>query len=53
MLHDEKDYPEPEEFKPDRFLAGEYGPARDPRTLIYGFGRRYDVLSSVTFTVRS
>ena len=41
MLHDEKDYPDPETFKPERFLPGGNGPERDPRQLIYGFGRRY------------
>ncbi|KAI1787184.1 cytochrome P450 [Ganoderma leucocontextum] len=40
MLHNEKDYPDPETFKPERFLPGGNGPERDPRDLIYGFGRR-------------
>ena len=41
MLHDEKDYADPETFNPGRFLAGGNVPERDPRELIYDFGRRY------------
>ncbi|KAK7678470.1 hypothetical protein QCA50_018530 [Cerrena zonata] len=42
MLHDPKDYPEPEVFKPERFIKdGKINPAvRDPFTLAFGFGRR-------------
>ncbi|KIK52792.1 hypothetical protein GYMLUDRAFT_233260 [Collybiopsis luxurians FD-317 M1] len=43
MSHDENDYNNPLEFKPERFLASknrtEY--ERDPRTFVFGFGRRY------------
>lgn len=42
MLRDPIAYPEPEEFKPERFLKdGELNPAvRDPDTAAFGFGRR-------------
>lgn len=43
MLHNPDDYPEPEEFNPDRFM--ENGSlnrgVRDPSTMAFGFGRRY------------
>ncbi|KDQ53918.1 hypothetical protein JAAARDRAFT_416633 [Jaapia argillacea MUCL 33604] len=42
MLRDPIAYPEPEEFKPERFLKdGELNPAvRDPDTAAFGYGRR-------------
>lgn len=46
MLNDPEDYPEPEVFKPERFLKlvdGQYvcdESVRDPRTVQFGFGRR-------------
>ncbi|KAI0666410.1 cytochrome P450 [Trametes maxima] len=41
MLHDEQEYPNPEEFRPERFEVPEgKEPPRDPRTLVFGFGRR-------------
>ena len=46
MTRDPVDYPEPEEFRPERFLKiqdGEYvrnTAVRDPLTITFGFGRR-------------
>ncbi|KAI0081470.1 cytochrome P450 [Panus rudis PR-1116 ss-1] len=43
MLLDPHDYPEPEHFKPERFLRpdGSINPdVRDPKTMIFGYGRR-------------
>jgi hypothetical protein len=42
MLNDERDYPEPREFKPERFLRnGELDKSvRDPMDIAFGFGRR-------------
>jgi hypothetical protein len=48
ILHNPEDYPEPDEFKPERYLKrggdGEYEidkSVRDPRAAVFGFGRRY------------
>ena len=43
MLNDERDYPEPHEFKPERFLKdGKLDSSvRDPMDIAFGFGRRY------------
>jgi cytochrome P450 len=43
ILHNPKDYPDPETFKPERYLTptGALDPSvRDPRTACFGFGRR-------------
>ncbi|KAF8815156.1 cytochrome P450 [Phlegmacium glaucopus] len=45
MLHDENVYPDPFQFKPERFLTADGlnmdKPARDPSDIIWGFGRRF------------
>ncbi|KAF8824075.1 hypothetical protein HHX47_DHR9000128 [Lentinula edodes] len=43
ILHDEEEYPEPDLFKPSRFLGvdGKINPkVKDPATAAFGFGRR-------------
>jgi len=43
MLRNPEDYPEPEQFKPERFIGedGNINPnVRDPTTVAFGFGRR-------------
>ena len=42
ILHDEKEYSNPEEYQPERFMPREgYTPPRDPLSIVYGFVRRY------------
>jgi hypothetical protein len=42
FTHDEKVYPDPMAFKPERFLSTPENPfpERDPHLLVFGFGRR-------------
>ncbi len=52
VLHDPEAYPEPECFRPERFLKdGKLNPdVRDPGTAAFGFGRRFGTLSFVSHT---
>lgn len=48
MSREESRYPEPENFKPERFLTadGQLNPdASDPYEFVFGFGRRYSPIS--------
>ncbi|KAI0754761.1 cytochrome P450 [Daedaleopsis nitida] len=42
MFHDEDEYPQPDQFIPERFLRDGQprSDVRDPATLVFGFGRR-------------
>ncbi|TFK43282.1 cytochrome P450 [Crucibulum laeve] len=41
LTHDSRTYPNPKEFKPERFIPSEHGIVEpDPRELCFGFGRR-------------
>lgn len=60
MLHNEADYPNPELFRPERFLKGGKldNDVRDPIALSFGFGRRacpgsHIALSTVWLTTAS
>ena len=45
MLQDPIEYPEPELFEPERFVLKEGNAApRDPNDVVFGFGRRHDIL---------
>jgi len=43
MLHTTEDYPQPDEFRPERFIGKDCQidpTVRDPTTIVFGFGRR-------------
>jgi cytochrome P450 len=45
-MHDEEDFPEPNAFRPERFIAQsptdqERKSPPDPRTYVFGYGRRW------------
>ena len=41
MLHDPETYSDPFTFNPERFVASPgHEPEKDPRTMVFGFGRR-------------
>ena len=42
MLHDPETYNDPMSFNPERFMAAPgKEPEADPRSMAFGFGRRY------------
>ena len=52
MLNDERVYPEPHEFKPERFLKNGReldSSVRDPMDIAFGFGRRCGLFYSFRF----
>jgi cytochrome P450 len=53
MLHDENDYPDPESFKPERYLKNGLPDltVRDPTTIVFGFGRRWAFCSVLSTTI--
>ena len=52
ILRDRTIYEDPEEFRPERFSEAvgdeQMRKIRDPRTYIFGFGRRYDSVHPIS-----
>ncbi|KAJ7496489.1 cytochrome P450 [Mycena latifolia] len=58
ILNDEDVYPDPDTFKPERFLGDEYPTVQDPEMAAFGFGRRicpgrHLAVSSLWITIAS
>ena len=51
MLHDEKEYPDPGNFKPERFINDSENRPRNPADVIFGFGRRFVLFLKRNFTI--
>lgn len=53
MLHNEDEYPDPSAFKPERFMKDrQLDPnIRDPALMAFGFGRRWEWISSLYIEV--
>ena len=52
LMHNEREYPNPSAFNPDRFLSPDgriNSSVRDPASVGFGFGRRFVYLSLVVF----
>ena len=48
-MNDEKEYPDPGSFNPERYINDGKNEPRDPADIIFGFGRRF-VLSILIFS---
>ena len=52
MLNDEREYPEPHEFKPERFLKNGKldSSVTDPMEIAFGFGRRWALFTFLSIS---
>jgi hypothetical protein len=55
MTRDEEVYPDPESFKPERFIkSGTLNKdIRDPRDIVFGFGRRCVLIRSIASSFKT